>query len=259
MLEESWSKFATYSKRQQKAYLSYRRVCLHFLKGKPWAGIPLSFHLADITPGFVLFYFISFYLISFHFCDLYTISLCVQKYSPGSEVPPHSAPFLPRGWDASAWRCTQVNQWCWQAASLRSRLFHKAPFSSVSVMMPTLRAFSFDYSPQLRLTGKTLPSFGSTSQPCLSSSWAHCCEQPRLNLHVPPKRSWLMSLPQKTDSSDFKCINVSKAARFHRSDTQPHGVVPVSAACVCHLPECRTDGQNWCLVKRVFVITQRVP
>lgn len=83
MLEESWSKFVTYSKRQQKAYLSYRRMCLHFLKGKLWAGIPLSFHLADITPVFILFLF--------YFCDLYTISLCVQKSSPGSEVPPHSA------------------------------------------------------------------------------------------------------------------------------------------------------------------------
>lgn len=40
----------------------------------------------------------------------------------------------------------------------------RPPFPSVSVTMPILRAFSLDCSPVLRLMGKILPSFGSTSQ-----------------------------------------------------------------------------------------------
>lgn len=142
----------------------------------------------------------------------FTLCLSTQEHSPAAEVPPHPAqPLLP---PAQKLRCLSMEMHSGSSVVLTSskpqvQAFPQSPpFPSVSVMMPTLRAFAFDYSPELRLVGKTLPSFGSSSQPCLSSSWAPCCEQPWLNSPVPPKKEWLMSFPEETDSSDFKWIHV---------------------------------------------------
>lgn len=172
----------------------------------------------------------------------------MQKYSPDSEAPPHllsPCSLLPR--DASAWRCTLVNQWCWQAAS--DPAFSKRPLFQVSQewclhweVVFVFFFFSFGLFTRAETYGQNIsfiwqhkpsPASAQTELTAVSShGWT------TLSL---PKRSWLMALPQKTDSSDLKCINVYKAPRSHQSDAQLCGVIHVSAACMCHLPKCRTD------------------
>lgn len=131
------------------------------------AGIPLFLCFIGYIPSL------------FYERDPYTVPLSTQKYKP--HLKGRSAQFLAillcprsyltRSYGTAAWRYLQVNQSCWQASLGADKQqasdpgFSKGPpFPSVSVTMPILRAFSFDYSPVLRLMGKILPSFGSTSQ-----------------------------------------------------------------------------------------------